>query len=437
MANIMNYFSSSYIREKWGHSGFRKYFQNTAWMFGSRILSMGISFLATIYIARNLGPTNYGQLSYAISFVSLFGFIASLGIDGILYRDLIRLPEKRTNLLGTAFAIKFVAGLFTGIMVALFALFFAQDDVSKILIFILAGTFIINPFQIIIFEFQSRADSKYPSIVSLFVGLLLNILKVFIVATGKGVIYLALTLLLESVLYAVLYLFIYEKKTSDSVAAWSFDRHYAKSLLKDSSPLIALSAFSMIYARIDQVFIKHMIDATAVGLYDSAVRLAEVWSFIPSIVISAVYPAIVNAKMTARELYNQRLIKLALFLLVLAVGIALPVSIFSSFIISTLYGSAFLGAIPVLKIYVWANIGTFLGIFVTQYLMTENYRKILFFVALVPMLCNVGLNILWIPIYGIEGAAYATLISYSLAPISILLFKQMRKKIFSVYTVLR
>ncbi|MCC7004683.1 oligosaccharide flippase family protein, partial [Candidatus Nomurabacteria bacterium] len=47
---------------------------------------MAISFLATIFIARKLGPMNYGQLSYALSFVSIFGFIASLGIEQVLYR---------------------------------------------------------------------------------------------------------------------------------------------------------------------------------------------------------------------------------------------------------------------------------------------------------------------------------------------------------------
>jgi hypothetical protein len=56
----------------WGHAGFQKYFQNTGWMFLGKIASLAISFIATAYIARNLGPTNYGELSYAISFV---GFV--------------------------------------------------------------------------------------------------------------------------------------------------------------------------------------------------------------------------------------------------------------------------------------------------------------------------------------------------------------------------
>ena len=429
----MRLYSISLLKKKWDHSGFQKYFKNTSWMFGSRVFSMGISFLATIYIARNLGPTNFGQLSYAICLVGLFGFISSLGIDGILYRDLIKHREKRHILLGTAFFIKLCAGTVATILSVLFAVFIAKDDVSKILIFILSGTFLLNAFHIIPFDFQSRAESKYPSIIAVFVALVLNILKILSIATGKGVIYLALILLLESLLYAIFYLFIYEKKTKDTIASWKFDKLYAVSLLKDSSPLIALSAFSIIYARIDQVLIKHMIDASSVGLYDSAVRISEVWSFIPGIIVASLYPAIVNAKKTSEKVYNKRLGKLAIFLFALAVIVALPVTLLAPYIMNLLYGNAFMGGSIVLQIYIWAGVGISLGILVSQYLVTENCRKILFLVAFIPMVCNVILNLLWIPVYGIAGAAYATLISYSLIPLSSLLFKETRNRMIAIY----
>lgn len=431
---MLSLFSKNRLQDKWNDSGFQRYFKNTAWLLGSRVLSMGISFLATIYIARNLGPTNFGQLSYAISFVAIFGFISSLGIDNILYRDLIKYSEKKKILLGTAFSIKLAAGFFAALLCSLFTFFFAKDDVSKLLIYILSGTFILNSFQIILFEFQARAESKYPSIVAFVINLILNTLKVIIIATGKGVIYLAFALLLESILYAVLYVYIYGKSSNNSIFHWRMDIRYAKTLLADSSPVIALSAFSLIYARIDQVLIKHIMDATAVGLYDAAVRISEAWIFIPGIMTAALYPAIVNAKVTSEDIYNKRLGKLAMFLFIAAIGIAIPVYFFAPAIMNILYGVNFMGGTIVLRIYVWANVGTFLGILISQYLITENKRGILTFIAFVPMVCNIVLNLLWIPVYGIKGAAMATLISYSLIPFSLLLFKETRQKIRDIYS---
>lgn len=414
------------FRRAWAHVGFRKYLGNAGWLLGARILTLGVSFLATLYIARNLGPESFGQLSYALSFIGLFGFIASLGIDGILYRDLIRYPERKEALLGTALFIKLVAGTFAAGMAIMLSFFLSTDDVSSILILILAATFILNAFQIIQFEFQARADSKYPSLVAVAIAIVLNVLKVIVIAVGEGVIYLACILLLESVLYALAYLWVYMRQHGRSLAHWHFDRTYAVSLLKDSFPLIALSAFSIIYARIDQVFIKHLIDAHAVGIYDAAVRVAEIWSFLPGLLIAALFPAIVNAKSVSVEMYNRRLGRLAALLMGIAISTALVVSLSAPLIMRTLYGEAFMSGVPVLQVYVWAFIGTSLGILITQYLVTENLRRLLTFVAFVPMVVNVLLNMLWIPTHGVVGAAYATLISYSLMPFMLLIFRQTR-----------
>jgi O-antigen/teichoic acid export membrane protein len=49
--------------------GFRKYFANTSWLLGERILRMGVSLFVSIYVARYLGPERFGLLSYEFSFV--------------------------------------------------------------------------------------------------------------------------------------------------------------------------------------------------------------------------------------------------------------------------------------------------------------------------------------------------------------------------------
>lgn len=429
----MYIFSRDYIKEKWAHGGFQKYFRNTGWMFASRILCMGMAFVTTAFVARKLGPGNFGQLSYATSFISIFSVLASLGIDNILYRDLIKFPEKKKEFLGSALAIKLVAGFSTALIVFISALFFAQDDVSKILILILSGTFIFGAFQIISFEFQAQVKSKYPSIITFLVTLILNSLKIFIILSGKGVIYLAFVLLLESILYAIFYWYFYEKKIGGKISEWKFNKNIIKSLLSDSWPLIFTSAFSLIYARMDQILIKHMLDASSVGIYSAAVTVAEVWYFIPGIIISSFFPAIINAKKTSETLYHARLKKLSIFLVLIAIIISSTVTILAPFIMKIIYGSSFIGGSIILQIYVWATVGMFLVYLIYNYLITENYKTALIYLTFVPMIINFILNILWIPKYGIVGSAYATLISYSCGPISILFFSEIRKDLKNIF----
>jgi O-antigen/teichoic acid export membrane protein len=430
----MAYFSKELIKKKIQSEGFQKYFKNTSWVLASRVLCMAISFVTTTFIARHLGPTNFGQLSYAISFVAIFSFLPALGIDAVLYKELIENPDKKSEFLGSALTIKFSASVFTMLLVMVSALHFAQDDVSRILIFILSTTSVFNSFLVVNNEFQARVQSKYPSLVSLLVTIILNVLKVTVIYFNKGVIYLALVLLFEAILYAGFYLVGYVKIIHGKLGEWRFKKEIAITLLHDSWPLIFSNAFALIYGRIDQVFIKHMLDAAAVGVYDSAVRIAEVWYFIPSIFIISLTPAIVNASTTSRALYNARVKKLFGFIFLLNFFTALAVTILAPFIIKILYGTEFLGGIKILQIYVWTSIPiSTLGLSVT-YLLIEKNRSAIFFSSLIPMVINVALNLLWIPQYGIVGSAYATLISYSLGPLSLLLFKDTRRKITTLFT---
>jgi len=98
----------------------------------------------------------------------------------------------------------------------------------------------------------------------------------------------------------------------------------------------------------------------------------------------------------------------------LAIGIAIPVTIFSNQIIQLLFGNEFSSASPILTIYIWAGVAVFLGVASSQYLINENLTKLSFSRNLVGMILNVGLNLILIPKYGIIGSAVATLISYSI-----------------------
>lgn len=412
----------AFIKDLIEHTGFQKYLRSTGWMFFGKIATMAISLIATLYIARNLGPTNYGELSYALSVISLVGFIAPLGLDGILYRELIRYPERKFVLLGTTFTLRIISGFFVTITAICFALFFNFDDVSRTLILILSGTFLFNSFQIVNYEFLSRSQAHYQAIILTISSLILNSLKILTIFLGQGVIYLASILLLESILLASLYLGTYLWKTNDRLSNWAWDSKIAKGMLQDSLPIIFVTGFTLVYAKIDQIFIKNLLGAEQVGIYDAAVRLVDIWNFIPAVLSTALFPAIVNAEKHSHSLFVKRTLRATLLFFLAPLLIAIAVWFFSREIILILYGQQFFGSIAVLEIYIWSLIGTSLGIHVQAYLTLKNYRTLLIVSSLVPMIVNIYLNLLWIPSYGIIGAAYATLISYSMIPL-FLVFK--------------
>lgn len=422
----------AYIKGKARHPGVQRHSRNIGWMFFAKVASMVISLIATFIIARHLGPTNYGQLSYALNFTSLFAFLASLGIDQVLYRDLIKYPEKRDVYMGTALRLKLVAAVITVFLCTLSAIIWSAKDISLFLIFLVSLTFVFTPFQLLGYEFQAEAKAKYPSIVSLLVTLILNALKIVVILFDKGVIYLALIVLLEPILYAIGYLYLRIKKYG-AIQNWTFDRATAATMLKDSFPLIFSLAFFSVYSGIDQVMIKNMLSTESAGLYGSAVSISEAWYFIPNIIVGALFPVIVNAKKISESVYYERIKKLFLLLAFISIGTALPTAILSKYLIRVIFGASFLGAVGVLQIYVWSNVGAALNLLAEQVLVAENLTAIISLTTFLGMASNVLLNIYLIPRYGMPGAAYASLISYLVPFFSLLLFKNSKKIFLNIF----
>ena len=200
---------------------------------------------------------------------------------------------------------------------------------------------------------------------------------------------------------------------------WSYKKNIAIDLLKDSWPLILSGLVIVIYMKIDQVMIKNMLSDTEVGYYAAAVRISEAWYFIPTAICTSLFPSIINAKKINNILYISRLQKLYDILTWFAIAVALPITLFSTFIVGILFGHEYLASAPVLTIYIWAGLPVSLGVASSQYLVNENLTKISFSRTFIGMVTNVLLNFIFIPIYGIIGSAFATLISYSLATFSI------------------
>ena len=85
LTRIKHLFDSALV-----HQGFRRYFANTSWMFAEQILRMVAGLFVGIWVARYLGPEQFGMFSYAVAFASIFISIAKLGLDGIVVRELVR-----------------------------------------------------------------------------------------------------------------------------------------------------------------------------------------------------------------------------------------------------------------------------------------------------------------------------------------------------------
>ena len=419
-------------------SSFKKYLANTSWLFLERILRIIISFVVVIYVVRYLGPKDFGLYSYVLSFTWLFVAISTLGLETISVREIVKQPQRKDELIGTVFTLRILGGIAAILLIGLTLLISREDIYISILILIASAAFIFQSFSAIEYYFRAIVKAKYNAYALSASVIFSSALKIILILLEAPLVYFIATFTFEYFVLAIGLVAVY-KNNKYKILSWKYSKLLARSLLKDSWPLALSGVVVMIYMKIDQVMIKHMIGEEAVGFYAAAVRLCEAWYFIPVTICNSIFPAIVNAKNVSEEFYSNRLQKLYDLLAWFAIGIAVPVTFLSDEIIYILFGGEFAPAAPVLTIYIWAGIAVFLAVASSQYLVNENLTKLLFSRTLVGMIINVALNFILIPIYGIVGSAIATLVSYTAVTFALSFhkkyysqFKMMMRSVFGI-----
>lgn len=295
------------IKQLKNHQGFTKYFINISWLFGEKVLRMVVGLFVGIWIIRYLGPEQFGLLSYAQAFVGLFVTIATLGLDSIVVREIVKNESRVSEFIGTAFYLKII-GAFLVLLLLVIAINFTSDNnQTNTLVFIIASATIFQSFNVVDMYFQAKVLNKYVAyinIISLFIS---STVKITLVLNEAPLIDFAWVVLFDSFVLAYGFVYFLVKKSTLKIKKLVFKKEVAISLLKDSWPLILSGIVISIYMKIDQVMIKEMLNAEAVGQYAAAVRLSEAWYFIPMVIIPSLFPAIINAKKISEELYYTRI----------------------------------------------------------------------------------------------------------------------------------
>jgi O-antigen/teichoic acid export membrane protein len=371
---------------------------------------MCVSLFVGIYVARFLGPEKFGLLSYALGFVMLFGTIASFGLNEILVRDLLQDKTQIKELLSTAFFLKIFGFLMMGCFI-IFALQFTNDDkYTHLMITIISLGIFFQSFNVIDCYFQSQVQSKYVVIVQFIQLLITSLIKIFLILNKATLIWFAIVFMIDQALLSILLLSIYRWK-KEWFSIFSVKWELVTQLFKDAWPLIFSGMMVSIYMKIDLIMIKEMLDVKAVGIYAAAVKLCEVLYFLPVVVMSSLFPAIVEARKQNLIVYRKQVYLIYEIMIGATAIVAIITMFLADWIVYILYGSIYQEAATILKIYIWAFVFVSLGVVSSKYLVAENLEIYALYRSVVGAIINITLNWYLIPIYGIKGAAFATLIT--------------------------
>jgi len=395
---------------------------NTAWLLGDKLLRMGAGLFVGVWMARYLGPEEFGLLNYAMAIVALFGAVAGLGLGGIVVRDLVQKPDGTYVTLGTAFLLQFVGGgVAFSLAVAAVSILRPVDDLARMMVAILGFALVLKSSEAVKYWFESQVTSKYAVWAENGVFLVLTAVRIVLILSKAPLIAFVWAAFAETALIWVALLLTYEKKVG-GLTRWSANFSRARSLIMESWPLILGAIASMVNMRMDQVMLGSMVNNLVVGNYSAAMRLAEVWLIVPGIIASSIYPSIIAAKEAGEDLYRRRVRKITKLMALWVVPTALAVSMLSELIVSLVYGVQYADAGSYLAISIWTGVPYLVFFALNQVLYIERLLKVAFGISIFTVASNVLLNLALIPLFGGIGAAVSTLItSIATAVISLII----------------
>jgi PST family polysaccharide transporter len=288
-----------------------------------------------------------------------------------------------------------------------------HDLTALKLVSIAATGLIFQAFDTIDSYFQSQVQSKLTVLAKNGAFLVVAGLRIWLIHLHAPVWSFAVAGVAELALGAVGLAIAYNS-VGGSLLKWHTSWKLSIGLVRQGWPLILSGMAIMIYMRIDMVMLQVMRGDAAAGLYAAAIKVSEVWYFIPLAIVSSVSPAIMRAK-TNPLLYYSRLRTLFSGMILASLTIGSAVALASSWIVKHLYSGAYSQSAPVLAVHVWASVFVFMGVAQSPWDISENLLRLSFYRTAAGAIANIAMNMVLIPRYSALGAAIATVVSYALS----------------------
>ena len=166
-----------------------------------------------------------------------------------------------------------------------------------------------------------------------------------------------------------------------------------------------------IFAQTDRVMLKLMVNDAATGYYSAAVSCAGMTSFIFTAIIDSARPSIFEGKKIGQEIFERNIIRLYSVIIYFALLQCVFITAFAKIIINILYGNDYASSVDALRLIVWYTTFSYIGSVRNIWILAEGKQKLLWILNLSGALLNVVLNYILIPVWGIMGASFASLIT--------------------------
>jgi O-antigen/teichoic acid export membrane protein len=367
------------------------------------------TFAMFVAIARQLGPTGLGDITFAIALTGQLLVISGFGMDTVVARESIRRPPLLGSLMASSLVIKLILSG-PALLVALVIVFVGDYSAEARLAVLLIGLSTLIDVLENTWNSAFQAYERLELVAGLiaFQRLLTGGLAIAVVAAGGGVVPVSGTFLVVSVATILLAMWLLRFVARPT---WSVRRSRLLPLFRTGFPIgVAILLFTVLL-RIDMVILSLIAGNHEVGIYGAAFRVFESTMFLTWAFTAATFPWF-SRKHAENDARVSRGYEMGL-VVVLAVltPIGLACILLATPIIHVLFGEQFDASITPLRLLGTVVIAYGINVLTTTILAANDKPRLMHRVLLLTVFQNIGMNLLLIPPYGATGAAISAAVS--------------------------
>lgn len=401
--------------------------KNASYLAVGNLIVQIITFIGFVYIARLLGPDNYGIYVTVGTFVGIFDILLLGGLNKTVLRegskDLFSMYQYLERTIGVR-----RLSILVAIIACIVSSFFTPYQVqTKLYIIIFSAELAYTGMKGFLGTiYQATEKMQYISFFNIANKIVFVSLSIILLHYGFGLLMLFLIALFSN-LSSVLISYKFSQKfvKFDFFSNIQFD----KTLLKPAVIFSLITFIEFFTTKVDLLMISFLGTSKDVGIYGVAYKFAQEGMMLRNVIATAFFPIFVK-QLQKKRMRGSKLVKYSLVFLLAILILSLIASLFVKQIIALLCGIEYRFSGNILEVlifylaFAWSTLP-----FTTAAQATHN-EKYMLMVSSIMAVLNIVLNYLFFLKYGLIGIAYSTLTVFSLGGLVLcgLTYRVMRRQ---------
>jgi PST family polysaccharide transporter len=392
-------------------------------LLAENIVRLGVSAGISFWLARQLGPAQFGVLNFATALLAIFGIGAAMGLEVPAVLRLTQAkPSTQERILSSLLGLRFLASVVCLGVACAIALVARAGDVQEQTVAVIVSLSLVAQVPTVFdYGFKSRVQAREPALARIASTLVSTLAKWWVVQQGLGLTALAWTVVAEAAVGSGLLWWAWRRQTMPGDKR-RFDLSTALSFAGISLPFAATNIAVMVYMKADVVMLGALSTNEQTGLYTLVQKISEVLYVVPVVLIDSAYPVLARRQ---GEASGQLLFDIAVASALAAAAIG---ACAGGPLVHLIFGERYAASAALIPLHAWTCVFLALDVARHRWLAAQGLQRFAFRLAALGAAVGLGLNFLLIPGHGARGATLSALLAFlATSLIGTLLFAPLRE----------